>query len=600
MTPSNALKDVYQSIKHCKQSVRQNPDNAAAHLELGIHLYDIGQILPAIAHWRKSLASDPNQSDAHYFLGLSQTEQDNLPAAVEHYRQAISINPNDSRAYIGCVAALQEQGKNQEAIAQWRTIFENFPDLYARYYPYFLKLHSQEQLAELEAAYAQSSHQGEVPYRDRCSRAAVLYRLDQASRSISLLSDTIEEYPNEYWAYNLLGTMWLELGKPQEAEAVLTEAVNRHPQNAILQNNLAIAYQAQRQWAKARQYYANAIELDETLGVVYFNLGLRLLSRFRLRVAGLFFNRAVRLLPTFAPAHMYAGMLREKPLNIRTLKRSTIKYHQALRLDPSLTLARFQLSRVRFVWLIIRGIPLLLGGLLLLLALNTRLRRIVVAAGYQMRGVYASYRGQPSNAQRWLLRSLAINPNEPTAYYALGQAFEENRQWFEAENAYSSAQQLRPKHSIYPYNRGWVLAKQENWYEAISAYDDAIALDLNYANAHYGRARALEEIGDANEAIRAYQFTNQLAPEFPWSHYYLGQLWEDQGDTQQAKREYQEAIKDDGQMAEAYHALGLLLWNNDEMVEAAAMLKRAQELYLTAGDISQSQALQQFLDHYLN
>ncbi len=600
MNPSNALKEVRQSIKRCKQSVRQNPDNAVAHCELGIHLYDIGQTLQAITHWRKSLAIDPNQSDAHYFLGLSQTEQDNLPAALEHYRQAIAINPNDSRAYIGRVAALREQGKHQEAIAQWATTFENFPELYVRHYPYFLQLHSQEQLEELNETYRQRLNQGEPLYSDICSHAAILYRLDQASRSISLLNETIEQYPDEYWAYNLLGMILLEMGKSQEAKSLLIEAANRHPQNAIIQNNLGIAYQGQRERSKARQCYAKAIELDETLGASYYNIGLLLLNRLRLRFAALFFNRAVRLLPNFAPAHMNAGVLREQPFNIRKTKRASIKYHQALRLDPTLKLARFQLHRVRLLLLIMQGIPLLLGGLVLLLALNVRLRRIVVAAGYQIRGVYASYQDQPNNAQRWLLRSLGINPKEPTAYYALGQAFEENGQWSEAENAYASAQQLRPQNPTYAYSRGWVLAKQENWHEAISAYDAAIALKLDHANAHYGRARALEEIGEFTEAIRAYEFTNQLAPNFSWSHYYLGQLLEDQGDTQQAKQEYQEAIKDDDKMVEAYHALGLLQWNSGEITEASAMLKRAQELYLAAGDISQSQALQQFLEDYLN
>src|SRR5207302_5840860 len=65
---------------------------------LGIVLFQKGEIDEAIAHYRKTLQMRPDFSDADYNLGNALLQKGKIDEAIVHCRRAVMIQPNDPDA----------------------------------------------------------------------------------------------------------------------------------------------------------------------------------------------------------------------------------------------------------------------------------------------------------------------------------------------------------------------------------------------------------------------------------------------------------------------------------------------------------------------
>jgi len=105
-----------------------------------------------------------------------------------------------------------------------------------------------------------------------------------------------------------------------------------------------------------------------------------------------------------------------------------------------------------------------------------------------------------------------VDPMAQT-YFAQGQAYEKQRQWGLAIQAYQQAVRVDPKLAEAWSNMGFSYRKLQQYDNAIDAYKQALAINPDLAYAHDYMARTYVAMGNTDEAMRQYEILKRLDPK---------------------------------------------------------------------------------------
>jgi tetratricopeptide (TPR) repeat protein len=106
-----------EAIEVFKYAVRENPNDAYAHLHIGNLYCHLDRIPEAVRHWQRAADLDPSLSVAFRNLGLyAWAVEEDLSKAERFYRKAITARPNDQTLYRDLADVLLVANKRPEAI----------------------------------------------------------------------------------------------------------------------------------------------------------------------------------------------------------------------------------------------------------------------------------------------------------------------------------------------------------------------------------------------------------------------------------------------------------------------------------------------------
>jgi superkiller protein 3 len=120
--------DYAEAERIFRQVIREQPNNANAHKNLGVALSDQGKLEEAIAAYRRALELDPDYAYAHKNLGVALSDQGKLEEAIAAFRRALQFDPDNATAHNNLGFALEQQGKLEQAIKSYRRALELDPD----------------------------------------------------------------------------------------------------------------------------------------------------------------------------------------------------------------------------------------------------------------------------------------------------------------------------------------------------------------------------------------------------------------------------------------------------------------------------------------
>jgi tetratricopeptide (TPR) repeat protein len=101
-----------------RRAIELDPNNAAAHLKLGIELLFIqGRSEDGLGEIRKALALDPLSYITRDYLAVALLVMGRYEVAVEQARKATTLDPAQVTAYMSAGRALSLQGRHAEAVA---------------------------------------------------------------------------------------------------------------------------------------------------------------------------------------------------------------------------------------------------------------------------------------------------------------------------------------------------------------------------------------------------------------------------------------------------------------------------------------------------
>ena len=123
-----ALVNVYDlqgALAEFKQAARLDPSLPIAHFSTGRALYALNQMDDAEQELRMAIRLAPTYVDAMFLLGVIEHSS---PDAAEQFRKVVELQPNNSEARFYPGRNLLEEGKRDQAIAQWEKAVEVDPD----------------------------------------------------------------------------------------------------------------------------------------------------------------------------------------------------------------------------------------------------------------------------------------------------------------------------------------------------------------------------------------------------------------------------------------------------------------------------------------
>jgi len=103
-----------------EQAIATNPDDARAHLDLGLTLEALGDVAAAEGAYRRAAEIDPALAEAHNNLGVLLREKDDLPGATAAFRAALQANPRSASAHSNLALAFEDAGDAEAAEGEYR------------------------------------------------------------------------------------------------------------------------------------------------------------------------------------------------------------------------------------------------------------------------------------------------------------------------------------------------------------------------------------------------------------------------------------------------------------------------------------------------
>ncbi len=98
-----------------------DPSFADAHLDLGRHYHESGELGKAEAHYREAVRAAPEDPTAHFNLGVLLEDRGRREEAVHAYRQAIARDPELADAHYNLGLLLETLARRSEAMAHLMT-----------------------------------------------------------------------------------------------------------------------------------------------------------------------------------------------------------------------------------------------------------------------------------------------------------------------------------------------------------------------------------------------------------------------------------------------------------------------------------------------
>jgi len=156
--------------------------------------------------------------------------------------------------------------------------------------------------------------------------------------------------------------------------------------------------------------------------------------------------------------------------------------------------------------------------------------------------------------------------------------FHQTAKYLDAVTLYRATLAANPGCWMVDYNLAIALKDRGELEDAILHYRRAIASRADYADAHFNLARLLLEKGELKEALNHYRRTIEIRPSDADSHNNYGSALRELGQNDNAKREYEIALTLQPDYVEARLNLAALLLQSGQTSEAISQLEAAKRI----------------------
>ncbi len=339
------------------------------------------------------------------------------------------------------------------------------------------------------------------PQAGRFGEAEAIYR--------EILRDT----PGHADALHLLGVLNLERGRLDDAVRMITDAVERKPDNPFYRTNLATAHLERGQVDQAVSHYQNALEIKPDHVDSNNNLGNAYSGTGDFESAAEHYRRTVEILPRHIPAQNNLAMcLAELGRGADAIDR----FEAALRHEP----------------------------------LNEDTHNNMAITLQRM--------GRIEAAIEHYRRAVALRPDYAEAHNHLGTALEQIGDLDEAAQQYQEALRLLPDYADAHVNIGNLLRREERYEEAADTYRRALALEPNSVSAHNNLGIVLARAGRREEGKTQLRRALEIDPVHVNAVVSLAYIVKTEGDMAEATLLYDRAIDLAPDNAEARFGRGLV------------------------------------------
>ena len=153
-----------EAANEFRKAVEANRDSAAARVNLGAALTQMGDLNGAVEQFEEALRIEPGKANAHYNLAVLLARQSKHDEAIAHLRSALKVEPNDRSARFLLAQELNRQGRLDEALTEYSSVVKADPNNEAALLEQARLLYRKGQVKQaldgLEKAHAQYPQRG--------------------------------------------------------------------------------------------------------------------------------------------------------------------------------------------------------------------------------------------------------------------------------------------------------------------------------------------------------------------------------------------------------------------------------------------------------
>jgi Flp pilus assembly protein TadD len=117
-----------EAAAHWRESIRLQPESAAAHYNLGLALSMQRQFSEATSAFETAVRLDPAHAEALNNLGAMHQLAGRLEEAASNYRRALALRPDNDEARTNLGRVLLSEGRERLAAAEFRQALVSRPD----------------------------------------------------------------------------------------------------------------------------------------------------------------------------------------------------------------------------------------------------------------------------------------------------------------------------------------------------------------------------------------------------------------------------------------------------------------------------------------
>lgn len=117
-----------EAVRYYREILELSPDWIEAHINLGVALYQLGDVDAAREAFRKAVQLDPSNGICRYNLGCVLEEQGEIDEAIRHLRCASRVLPNHADARFNLALAYEKRGQRRLAREQWMLYLRHAPN----------------------------------------------------------------------------------------------------------------------------------------------------------------------------------------------------------------------------------------------------------------------------------------------------------------------------------------------------------------------------------------------------------------------------------------------------------------------------------------
>ncbi len=251
-----------------RDTLVKNPSSWMAHHNLGIALFERGQLDDALKEYQQAVALYPNGDREQSDLGTALLEKGRYPEAIQHLEAAVTINPKLFQAQNSLGLAYSKTGDYDRAVTHFR-----------------------------EASQLDTNALGVV-----INLGSALNRQGRTDEAIETYRTAAKRFPAETEPiYRLMAI----LSQKQDYAGVIEackQGLRFTPTNADLWLALGNAYLAQNNYDEAADSYQKALLLDPKNAGIHYNLGITLGLQGNKNAERQQLIESLRLNPDFSPA----------------------------------------------------------------------------------------------------------------------------------------------------------------------------------------------------------------------------------------------------------------------------------------------------------
>ena len=242
--------------------VRVEPDNPVLRRNLGLALFELGQLEEARAQLKLLIEARMADALTHYLMGSIYKHREFHRLAAHEFERAVALKPDFIEAYLELGHVLLEIGDTGRATAVIESAgvrIGDRPHLLSRYGVLLLKLKSPVRALEALSR-AVKAEPDNARLRFHLGRA--YFELGQFSSAVQAWRKAIQLDPNYAQAYNFLGYLHAERGENlDQAERWIRTALKLKPDDGNYLDSMGWVLYQKKRYAEALTYLQRSLRI---------------------------------------------------------------------------------------------------------------------------------------------------------------------------------------------------------------------------------------------------------------------------------------------------------------------------------------------------